>query len=330
MAFSVLLKPSGKIFSTETGSSILDSAIKSDVHLEHSCMDGSCGACKAKLVRGEVKQLNIQKALTSSETEEGYILTCCTEAISSLELVANYYPQLAAIKKIVQPCKVEDLSFPSNDVAILKLKIPPAAKFNYLAGQYIQLIVKGERRSYSIANSKDSYSGIELHVRRVADGLFSEFIFNELKIGQLLRFEGPIGSFFVREADTPIVFLAGGTGFAPVKAMVEQLIEQNSSREIYIYWGASTKSGFYSNLASEWQSKCQNIHYIPVFSGDGTYDGRKGLVHKAVIEDIREMSEYEVYACGSPLMIEAARKDFMNSGLDSNNFYSDAFVSSDK
>lgn len=293
-------------------------------------MDGSCGVCKAKLVRGKVKQLNTQKALTSNEAEEGFILTCCTEAASNLELVANYYPQLAAIKKMVQPCKVENLSFPSDDIAVLKLKIPPAAKFNYLAGQYIQLIVKGERRSYSIANSKDSYSGIELHVGRVTGGLFSEYIFNELKIGQLLRFEGPIGSFFVRDADSPIVFLAGGTGFAPVKSMVEQLIEQNSSREIHIYWGASTKSGFYSNLANEWQSKYQNIHYTPVLSGDESYDGRKGLVHKAVIEDIRDMSKYEVYACGSPVMIEAARNDFIVSGLNSENFYSDAFVSSDK
>jgi len=330
MRYNIKVRPADIGFIAMAGETVLESAIKSNVYLEHSCMDGSCGTCKAKIIKGSVNQRVASAGLSESEVEEGYILTCCAQALSDIELVANYYPELASIKRMVQPCKVDKLNFPSDDIAILKLKMPPTASFKFLAGQYIQLIIKSERRSYSIANISETYEGIELHIRKVVKGVFSDYIFNELKVNQLLRFEGPMGTFFVRKGSAPIVFLAGGTGFAPVKSMVEQLIKEQTTREIHIYWGSGTESGIYSDKAKIWQNQYENIKYIPVLSDDESYRGRKGLVHRAVLEDLNDLMEYEVYACGSPLMIEAAREDFISNGLKPDNFYSDAFVSSDK
>jgi len=330
MGYNVKIQPADLEFRVSAGETVLESAIKSNVYLEHSCMDGSCGTCKAKLIQGSVSQLAETAVLSEDDVKEGFILTCCSQALSNIELVVNYYPELTAIKRIIQPCKVDELSFPASDIAILKLRIPPTAKFKFLAGQYIQLIIKGEHRSYSIANISETYEGIELHIRKVIRGLFSDYIFNELKVNQLLRLEGPMGTFFVRKGNAPVIFLAGGTGFAPVKSMVEQLIKENTNRKIFIYWGSTTESGFYSDEAKIWQNQHENIKYIPVLSGTDSYRGRKGVVHRAVLEDLNDLIEYEVYACGSPIMIEAARKDFILNGLKPGNFYSDAFVSSDK
>lgn len=328
MKYKVRIQPAGMELSITDDVSILESAINSNVYLEHSCMDGSCGACKAKLLQGEVKQLGGSTGLSEGEINDGYILTCCTQAASDIEILAEFYPELASITKSIHPCKVDEISFPADDVAILKLKLPASASFEYIAGQHVQLIIKGERRSYSIANISDTYAGIELHIRKVTKGVFSEIIFNELKLNQLLRMEGGIGTFFVRKSDAPIIFLAGGTGFAPIKSMVEQLIKDHTKRDICIYWGASTVDGFYSDLADNWMNQYENVKYVPVLSGNDRWDGRKGLVHEAVLEDIESLSLYEVYACGSPKMIEVARSDFVSNGLIPGKFYSDAFVAS--
>jgi len=316
-------------FSVSDNESILQSAINSNVYLEHSCINGNCGSCKVKIIKGTVNTLK-SNGLSESEIEEGYVLACCAKATSDLELIANYYPELSTVKRMIQPCKVAELDFPANDVAILKLKLPPTANFKFLAGQFIDLMIKGDKRSYSIANIAETYNGIELHIRKVNNGLFSDYIFNELKLNQLLRIDGPIGSFFVRDGNAPIIFLAGGTGFAPIKAMVEKLITNKVNRKIYIYWGVSKVAGFYSEVADGWQSQYSNIIYTPVLSGDEVYSGKKGLVHQAVLNDFSDLSKYEVYACGSSMMIDAARNDFVTNGLNPENFYSDAFVASEK
>jgi len=225
MNYNVKIQPSNLEFSITNTDSILESAIKSNIYLEHGCANGSCGTCRAKVIKGTVKQVIEPISLSENDVKQGFILTCCSKPLSDLELLVNYYPELSSIKRMIQPCKVDKLSFPADDIAILKLKIPPTANFHFLAGQYIQLIIKDERRSYSIANILDTYTGIELHVRKVINGVFSDYIFNDLKLNQLLRLEGPIGSFFVREGNSPIIFLAGGTGFAPVKSMVGVLVK---------------------------------------------------------------------------------------------------------
>ena len=328
-SFTVKLKPSEVTFSASGELSLLDSAILSNYFLQYGCKDGQCGVCKAKLIKGDVDQRSGFTGISESELEDGYILTCCAKPLSNLEIQADYFSELQGITSKVVPCRVDTIEYHAKDIAIIKLRLPPGTDFDYLAGQYIHLIHNGERRSYSIANKHDIDSGIELHIRKVINGRFSTLIFEEIKENQIFRIECPFETFFVRDASRPIIFLAGGTGFAPVKAMIEKLLDENSDRKISIYWGASSIDGFYSELPQSWENSHENIMYVPVYSGqDDSWGGRKGLVHRAVLEDFDILSDYEVYACGSPDMIDIAKTEFQKIGLEDKNFYSDAFTAS--
>jgi len=330
MNYTAKIQPSGINFSVADNMTILESAIGSSIYLEHSCLNGNCGSCKSKLVKGELKAGSVvpTAGLTEAEIQDGYLLTCQAIPITDVELEADFYPELAEIKKSICPCKIESLNFVGDETLVLKLKLPPSTMFQYLAGQYIQLIINGERRSYSIANISDTYTGVELHIKKVENGLFSNYLFGEAKVGQLLRMEGPLGSFFVRDTLLPIIFLAGGTGFAPVKAMVEQLIAANSQRNIYVYWGVNFRDGLYSDIPDKWIEQGVINKYTPVLSGE-EWEGKKGLVHEIVLKDFEDLGAYEVYACGSSAMIDVARSDFISKGLLGKNFHSDAFVSSE-
>lgn len=323
MDIIVKVQPSNVQFNAVENVTILDSALKAGVIIEHSCKNGSCGLCTSQLVLGEVIGQE-GEIFTSGQS----FLTCqCKPSSNEIVIEAEYYPELAGIVRKVTPCKVSSIDKRSQ-FAIFKFRLPPAAAFKYQPGQYINLSYQGATRSYSIANA-DSNDGIELHIRRVPDGVMSELLFSGVAVNSLLRMDGPIGTFFVRSDTKPIIFLAGGTGFAPVKAMVESLIAQESAREISIYWGMNSSKDFYSDLPIEWASKFKNIKYIPVVSGDvHDWDGRHGLVHETVIEDIQDMSNSCVYACGSPQMIAAAKQDFIHAGLLENQFFSDAFTAS--
>lgn len=320
MSFIIRLQPSNIQFSAIENSTILDSALNAGIILEHSCKNGSCGLCSSKIVSGEVISQEGNKYIQGQ-----VFLTCQCKPTSELVIEAEYYPELSAVTRKVTPCKVVSID-KDDQFAILKFRLPPTTGLNYLPGQYINLSYQGVTRSYSIANANIS-DGLELHIRRVPNGSMSELLFSDIKIDALMRIDGPIGTFFIREDSRPIIFLAGGTGFAPVKAMVESLISQGSSREISIYWGMNCSSDFYSALPIEWASEFKNITYIPVVSGDDPeWKGRRGLVHQAVLNDIKNMSIHCVYACGSPQMIAAAKQDFVNVGLSEKQFFSDAFT----
>ncbi|CNK46597.1 CDP-6-deoxy-delta-3%2C4-glucoseen reductase [Yersinia enterocolitica] len=326
MPFNIKLQPSGIIFDAEESMTILDSALENNINIEYSCKDGTCGSCKARLISGEVEQDN-NTSLTNEDISNGFILTCCSKPKSDMEINVKYYPELSHITKKTYPCKLDNIEFISNDIAILTLRLPPASKIEYFSGQFIDLIINGQRRSYSIANAPDKK--IELHIRKVPNGLFSEIIFNELKLQQLLRIEGPQGTFFVRDNSRPLIFLAGGTGFAPVKAMVEELISKNDKRPIHIYWGMPESKLFYSDIAQKWAAEYPHIQYVPVVSGeDRSWHGQTGFVHKAVINDFPELSHYSIYACGSLAMISAAQQELIQYGLAEDQFFSDAFVPS--
>ena len=186
---------------------------------------------------------------------------------------------------------------------------------------------KGVRRSYSIANAEHREHGLELHIRRVSGGVFSQLVFEELKSETLLRLHGPHGTFFIRESDAPIIFLAGGTGFAPVKAMVEHLLRKKSHRLIHVYWGVSSIEFSYTILPDEWQKNHDTITFTPVLSGsDIEWKGRQGLVHQAVMDDFPNLIQFEIYACGTSSMITAAKSDFLKHGLLEKNFFADAFT----
>lgn len=322
MDYKVEILPVGGIFPISLDNTILNAALVNNLPLEHSCLRGDCGLCKATLISGKVK--NELGEIVSS----GNILTCCSYAQSDLCLEATYIPELAHIQCVTLPCKIEEFNM-QGDVLILYLKIPPAQKIIYLAGQYIDLIYKSIRRSYSLANASTTSSGLELHIKIIPGGAFSELIKSECSIGQLMRLEGPKGTFFVRQSESPLIFVAGGTGFAPVKAMVEDLLASETKRIIYVYWGMVHGDDFYTSIGEDWPEKYNNVHFIPVVSGDDeVWSGRKGLVHQAVLNDFSDLSCYHTYACGSPSMISSVKETFIAQGLKEEHFYSDVFVPS--
>ena len=327
MSYNVMLAPSGKQIVVEHETTILDAAVRDRIGLPHGCRDGSCGQCKSRLLTGHVSQPKSLGGISDEELAEGYILTCVAEPTSDIEIESTYYPELDGIEAALFPCKADSIDFPVPDIAIVRLRLPPNSEMAYLPGQYLDLMWKGMRRSYSIANIGRNDGGLELHIRRFPDGKFSQLIFKDLSPGMLLRIHGPHGTFFVRKGDSPIIFLAGGTGFAPIKAMVEQLLDENSRRSIHIYWGVSSADTLYSQLPDLWQENRENISFTPVLSGnDSSWQGRRGLVHAAVMHDFTDLSEFELYACGSLDMVTVAKANFLDQGLLAENFFSDAFT----
>lgn len=325
---TVTIIPSNISFPASDKETLLDSALQAGVILNYSCKSGACGVCKAKVVSGEVASEGSNIPLSCDEQDQGVVLTCCSRALTDCTLEADYLPELARLSRKIVPAKVSSVLYLKEDVVVIHFRLPPNIAFDFLPGQYVDLNFGGVIRSYSIANS-NAQDGIELHIRRVMGGKMSEKIFPSLSENTLMRIDGPLGTFFVRKSDRPIIFLAGGTGFAPVKAMVEQMLVEGDHRAVHIYWGGHTQQSFYSQLPELWSKEHSHIHYIPVVSGDDSHwTGRKGLVHQAVVEDHADLAQYDVYACGTPLMIEAAQKDFIASGLPEDRFFADAFVES--
>lgn len=326
MNHKITILPLDTAFNTDAELTILQNALQSNIILEHSCGTGQCGACKAKLLTGNIEFDDKYNILTESERSNGIFLTCTSKALSDVQMEAEYLPELAGIQKKTVPGKIDSVDFPVPDVAVLRLRLPPTANLNYLPGQYLDLMYNGITRSYSIASAPSECNMLELHIRKVENGKFSHFVFNEFKPNLLLRMQGPIGTFFVRDNEKPLIFLAGGTGFAPVKAMVESLIKQDDKRAIHIYWGARTRHDIYSNLPEQWSLKYPHIKSHIVISDDEQWEGRSGFVHQAVLNDFDRLNEFVVYACGAPAMINIARKTFIEKGLDEHSFIADAFL----
>ncbi len=326
MEYKVILQPSGLEFSSSQEESLLVAATRQNIALEHSCGTGQCGACKAKVLSGQVAFDDSHQVLTEAEKASGVVLTCMTKALGAVELEAEYYPELAGIVKKTVPCKVASVEFPVPDVAVLRLRLPPSAQFNYLPGQFIDLTAQGVTRSYSVASACVENNQLELHIRQVPGGQFSDIVFNQLKPEQLMRLHGPHGTFFVRHDTRPLIFLAGGTGFAPVKAMVEDLIARGDQRPVLIYWGQRSAAAVYSDLARQWSQQYSHIQAHVVVSDDAEWVGRRGLVHEAVLQDFANLTGCTVYACGSAVMISVAKKAFIQQGLEEKAFHSDAFL----
>lgn len=326
MNHKITISPSETEFDADTELTILQNALQKHIVLEHSCGTGQCGACKTKLLSGEIQFDDKFNVLNELERAQGVFLSCTAHALSDVKVEAEYFPELACIQKKTVPCKVDSITYPVANTAILKLRLPPTANFIYLPGQYIELMYSGISRSYSIASASVENNLIELHIRKVENGVFSDFVFNEFKVNQLLRMQGPVGTFFIRKNTNPLIFLAGGTGFAPVKAMVESLIASDDQREIYVYWGARTCRDIYTDLPVEWSEKYANIKSHIIVSNDDSWQGRCGFVHQAVLDDFSQLDEYIVYACGAPAMIDIAKQTFIEKGLNEHLFIADAFL----
>jgi CDP-4-dehydro-6-deoxyglucose reductase len=333
--FSVLVQPSGRTFNVGAGEAVLAAGIRQGIGLPYGCKDGACGSCKCKLTSGSVAHgAHQSKALTDEEEKSGLVLTCCAIPQSDLVLESRQVTEIGAMPIKKMPTRVTSFVKKSPDVMALQLQLPANDSFGYRAGQYIEFILRdGTRRSYSMANAPHLGPNIELHIRHMPGGKFTDHVFGAMKEKEILRVEGPYGSFFLREdSNKPIVLLASGTGFAPIKALIEHMQHKAMKRPITLYWGARRPEDLYmDDWVKEQLKSLPNMRYVPVVSdatAEDNWTGRTGFVHLAVLQDFPDLSSYQVYACGAPIVIESARKDFSSlAKLPADEFFADSFTS---
>lgn len=318
-----------KTFLAPLDSTLLDAARHAGVVLEHSCRTGRCGTCKARVVEGEAQALGSNVALNASEQAAGWILTCTSGALTDMRLDISDLDLPADVVTRTLPCRIDQMERLASDVMRLVLRLPPKSGLNYVPGQYIDLIGNnGLRRSYSIANAPAEDARLELHVRRLPGGAMSEYVFEKAKVNDLLRLHGPIGTFFLREvAGLDLVFLATGTGIAPIKAMLAALATRDEClrpRSVTLLWGGRRPEDLY------WLPPSEDVTYVPVLSRAGeAWEGARGHVqHVFLARPAGDWRQTRVYACGSIEMIDSARAALTRAGLSTRHFFSDAFVSS--
>jgi CDP-4-dehydro-6-deoxyglucose reductase len=328
MSFKTTIQPSNHSFPVDKDETILEAALDHGLTLPYSCRNGACGVCKGKVLSGSVDHGKAQAfALSEEEKAAGMTLFCCAKPLSDLVIESHEVTTTQEIPVKTLPCRVEKMVKLADDVMALFLKLPANERMQFLAGQYIDILQKeGKPRSFSLANAPHADELLELHVRHIPGGAFTEHVFTQMKERDILRIKGPLGTFSLHEESTkPIVFVASGTGFAPVKAIIEHALHIGFKREMHFYWGVRLQKDLYMlNKVKEWEA--QGIKFTPVVS-DEAWSGRSGFVHQAVLDDFKDLSGYDVYACGAPVVIEAAYKEFTaQRGLPGNAFYSDAFT----
>jgi CDP-4-dehydro-6-deoxyglucose reductase, E3 len=334
MPHEITIKPSDHVFACPEGETVLAAAMAADLMLPYGCRNGACGTCKGRILEGEVDYGDYQAStLTEEEKRRGLALFCCAVPQGDLVIEVREVRRAGDIRIKRLPCRIESIDKPAPDVAIVKIKLPANERLQFLAGQYIDFLLKdGRRRSFSLATAPHDDALLELHIRHVPGGAFTDQLFTQFKGREILRFEGPLGAFYLREqSDKPILFVAGGTGFAPIKAMIEHALHHRLAREMVLYWGVRSLRDLYlPGLPGRWQSEHPNFTFIPVLSDPKPADawpGRTGFVHQAVLDDFRDLSGYEVYACGAPAMIDAARTAFTRDrALPEEAFYADSFT----
>ena len=339
MTYTITVQPSGRSFEAEPAETMLAAGIRQGIGLPYGCKDGACGSCKCKKISGTVTHGPHQdKALSAQEEADGYVLTCCGTATSDVVLESRQVTHAGAFPIKKMPARVALLEKLSPDVVRLKLQLPANDIIQYHAGQYVEFILRdGARRSYSMANAPHTLieSGapmVDLHIRHMPGGKFTDHVFGAMKEKEILRIEGPYGSFHLQESPKPIVLLASGTGFAPIKAIIEHMQFMGITRDAVLYWGGRRPQDLYMD---EWvKARCAempHLKYVPVVSDalpeDG-WSGRTGFVHQAVLQDLPDLSGHQVYACGAPIVVDSARKDFVEkAGLPEHEFFADAFTS---
>jgi len=339
MSFEVVIQPSQLKFTADAHQTILDAAMAADILLPYSCRAGSCSTCKGKVLSGSVEDtVNVRHVLMEDEIAEGYTLFCQARPQSDLVIEAHQVRLATDLHIRKLPVRVIALEKLADDVMHVTLQLPAADPFRFYPGQYLDILFKdGSRRSYSMANAPGEDNRVELHVRHMPGGMFTDTVFGAaekpLKVRDILRVEAPLGSFFLRDDSVkPIVFLASGTGYAPIRAILQQMAAQEMPRPAVLYWGGRRPADLY--LDAEAQAFAQTLsgfRYVPVLSdalsGDN-WQGRTGFVHHAVMQDLPDLSGHQVYACGAPIMVEAARRDFVQQcGLPEEEFFADVFTS---
>jgi CDP-4-dehydro-6-deoxyglucose reductase len=334
MSFRVTIEPSRHSYSADDDVTVLQSALDAGFNLPYGCRNGACGSCKGRLLAGRIDYGNYQDgALSAEEKREGWALFCCARPLSDITIECR---EVGAVKDIpvkTLPARVQKIERVAADVIVLHLRLPANERLQFLAGQYVDILLKdGRRRSFSLAHAPHDDALLQLHLRHIPGGAFTDHVFGAMKEREILRFEGPHGSFFLREdSRKPIVFVAGGTGFAPIKGMIEHAIHIGIDRPMLLYRGARRPADLYlDELPQRWARERPNFRYLPVISDalpEDDWKGRTGLVHRAVLADLPDLSGHQAYVCGAPAMVDAARADFASvCRLPADEFFADSFT----
>jgi CDP-4-dehydro-6-deoxyglucose reductase len=335
MSFRVSLQPSEHSFDASPDEYVLSAGLAAGWNLPYSCRVGMCRSCRAKLVSGEVELSDyLPHVLTPEMQSQNLVLLCRAKARSDLVVQVQELSLQAQKPKLV-PCRVRRIKRVAPDIAVVNLRLPQNENMRFAAGQYVDVLLRGDkRRAYSIATAPrpEGVIDIDLHVRHTPGGLFTDQVFSAMKERDLLKFEAPLGTFYLREdSDKPVVFLASGTGFAPIKSIIEHMAARKIARRIALYWGGRSRADLYLlDLAESWARSIPDFRFVPVLSEprpEDQWSGRSGLVHRAVMADLPDLSGYQVYASGNPPMVDAARADFAKiNRLPESEFFADAFV----
>jgi CDP-4-dehydro-6-deoxyglucose reductase len=330
VVFKVTNRATGSVFEVQDDETVLAAAQRQGVNLSYSCLTGHCVACRSPVITGECHYPHLPPVgLDPADREAGMALLCQAVPKTDLTIVAREIQALRKIHTRELSVEVTGLSFPVPDVALLELRPGPDDRLEFLAGQHLSVVLDdGRKRSFSIANAPHDRHALELHVRHVLGGGFTDLVFDTLKVGDEIRIEAPLGTFFLRErSPRPMICVAGGTGFAPIKAIIEETLSNGDRRPLRLYWGAETQAELYlAELAEDWAREHEHIAFIPVLSGQVTdWPGRTGLVHLAVLDDHNDLSPFDVYMTGPPALIDSARREFLQHGLPEHHLYYDSF-----
>lgn len=323
-------RASGQAFDARADETLLTAALRQGIMLPYSCRNGTCASCKCRLVEGEVEYpFNPPAALNPDELADGAVLACQAVARGDLTIQADEIQQVADIPVRLLPARVERIDALTPDVRRLRLKLPGGQRLQFLAGQYMDILLPGgKRRAFSIASAPSEPDFIELHVKYVDGGGFTGHVFEGMQPGEILRLEGPLGMFFVRlDSPRPVLMLGGGTGFAPLKAMIEDLIHAGDRRPVRLYWGVRSERDLYARaLVTEFSREHPDFEFIPVLSEpDPSWTGRQGFVHEVMLADHPDLTDWEIYMSGPPVMVHAARRAILAAGGDEEHLHYDSF-----
>ena len=326
----ITIASSGRRFSARAGETVLNAALRHGIVLPYSCKNGTCASCKCQLIDGKVNYpYNPPSALDFNELYGGWSLSCQAVPDGDLLIEARELEQVADIPVRKLPARVESLDKFTPEIMRLRLKLPKAARLQFLAGQYIDIIqADGKRRAFSIASAPAQTEFLELHIKHISGGGFTGHVFESMQRKEILRFEGPLGTFFIRRgSDRPIILMGGGTGFAPLKSMIEELIEAGDGRPVQLFWGVQTEHDLYATqLISEWRSQHPDLRFTPVLIDPGPdWAGERGLVHEAVLRHVAQLHDHDVYMSGPPAMVSAGRSAFLTAGVPENRLFYDSF-----
>ena len=328
----ISIVPTGEQFAAESNEPVLSAALRAGLNLPHSCKGGHCASCRARVLAGsfEYPDARLPTGITPAEVAAGFALLCQARPLTDLLVETREVRPAAEVEVKSLPCRIDRMERLADDVMAVFLRLPVVEELHYLAGQYLDVILsEGRRRSFSIASAPADGKLLELHVRKASSSGFTGQLFDSMRAGTLLRIEGPLGQFWLRgESPRAPLFIGGGTGYAPLRAMVRQLLAQGDRRPVTLYWGGRNAADLYEH---DWllnvAAQRAGLDYRPVLSDaeTGSWDGRNGLVHEAVLRDIPALAAHDVYASGPPGMIEAIREQFVTRGLPREQLYFDSF-----